>query len=166
MKSIIKLIAIATGCAAFTACSMNPLALGYRSASGVEKREWVNTNPNLVQPSMSGHSSTVSHYTSKGYRVIGYGQMNARYEVDSQNARLLATEKNADVAVFSRRYLGKQTETVQVPVATTTTTASSQYANSNQYASQSEAGVSTTVYQYQNQKYDLWEHKTTLLRGK
>lgn len=118
---------------------MNPLSLGYQSVSGVASREWVNTNPKLVQPSISNHSDTV------------------------QNARFLATEKNADVAVFSRRYLGKQSETVAVPIATTTTTGYSQYAN-NQYASQSEAGATTTTYQYQNQKYDLWEHKTTLLR--
>jgi hypothetical protein len=164
MKTIVQLFAIAAGCAAFSSCSTNPLALGYRSTPGIAKREWVNTNPSLVQPSISGHGSTVSNYTRRGYSIIGYGQMNARYKVDAQNARMLAVEKNADVAVFSRSYLGKQTETVAVPVATAQTTGYSQYSNSNQYASQSQAGAQTTIYQYQDQKYDLWEHKTTLLR--
>lgn len=164
MKTLVIPI-VAALCCVLASCSTNPLSLGYRPAPGVQKREWVNPNPNLVQPSISNHNTTVSNYTRKGYRIIGYGQVNMRYEVDAQNARLLAMEKNADVAVFSRRYLGKRSERVAVPVATAETTGYSQYSNSNQYASQSSAGAQTTVYQYQNQQYQLWEHKTTLLRG-
>ena len=106
----------------------------------------------------------MSGYTRRGYSIIGYGQMNARYQVDSQNARMLAVEKNADAAVFSRRDLGTHSERVAVPIATSQSTGYSQYQNSNQYASQSQAGAQTTVYGYENQKYKLYEHKTTLLR--
>lgn len=163
MKTMIRLL-VAAACATLISCSSNPLSLGYRSMPGVAKRDWVNTNPSLVQPSMSGHGGTVSNYTRKGYRMIGYGQVNMRYEVDAQNARMLAVEKNADVAVFSRRYLGKQSERVAVPVTTVQSSNYSQYSNSNQYASQASAGGQATVYQYENQQYQLWEHKTTLLR--
>jgi hypothetical protein len=164
-KKLLYLGAIVLNSLLFCSCSSNPLAIGYRSAPGVTKREWVNTNPTLAQPSISNHNGTVSSYTRKGYRVIGYGQMNARYEIDPQNARLLAIEKNGDVAVFSRRYLGKQTERVQVPIATVQSNDYSQYSNTNQYASQQSSGSQSTVYGYQDQQYQLWEHKTTLLRG-
>jgi hypothetical protein len=156
------LVILASLCA--VSCSMNPLAQGYRSAPGVPKRDWQNSNPALVQTSMASHDSTVSRYTRKGYQVIGYGQINFRSVVDGQNARMLAMEKNADVAVFSKNYLGKRSEQVQVPVTTVQTTAYNQYQNSNQYASSQQAGAQSTVYEYRDQAYDLYGHKTTLLR--
>lgn len=92
----------AAACGLSAACITNPLEYGYRSAQSVPKRKWQNPNPSLVQPSMSGHNGSVSRYTSRGYRVIGYGSATARYQIDEQNARMLAMQKNADVAIFSR----------------------------------------------------------------
>lgn len=159
---------------------MNPLQEGFRSAPGVPKREWKNPSPELIQPSMSSHNSTVDRHLARGYHLVGVGAIGARYQIDAQNARLLAMQKNADVAVFSRSYEGKRTERVAVPVSTTEVTAysnqqanaSASYANSNkyrsqaqgQYQSQSQAGAQETVYTYENRSYDLWSHKTTLLR--
>jgi hypothetical protein len=163
-RTTIMMGVLAIGSAMLSSCAMNPLAQGYRSTPGVPKREWVNTNPSLIQPSSSGHGGSVSRYTNRGYSIIGYGQINARFQVDAQNARMLAVEKNADVAVFSRRDLGTHTERVAVPIATSQSSGISQYQNSNQYASQSQAAAQTTVYGYENQKYKLYEHKTTLLR--
>lgn len=163
-QTTILMGALALGSALLSSCSMNPLASGYRSTPGMPKREWVNTNPSLIQTSSSGHSSSVSRYTNRGYSIIGYGQMNARYQIDAQNARMLAVEKNADAAIFSCRDLGTHTERVAVPVATAQSSGYSQYQNSNQYASRSREGSQTTVYEYENQKYRLYEHKTTLLR--
>jgi hypothetical protein len=147
-----------------SSCSMNPLAIGYRSTPNIPNREWVNTNPSMIQTSSSAHGSAVSRYTSKGYSIIGHGQTNARYEIDAQNARMLAVEKNADLAIFSQRDLGVYSERVAVPVATSQSSGYSQYRNSNEYESQSRDSERTTVYEYQNQHYRLFEHKTTLLR--
>lgn len=161
-------------------CAMNPLQEGFRAAPGVPKREWRNPSPELIQPSMSSHNTTVDRHLARGYHLVGVGSIAARYQIDAQNARLLAMQKNADVAVFSRSHEGKRTERVAVPVTTTEVTAysnqqaagSRSYANSNkyhsqaqgQYQSQSQAGAQETVYTYENRSYDLWSHKTTLLR--
>jgi len=147
-----------------SSCSMNPLAIGYRSTPNIPNREWVNTNPSLIQTTGSGHGAAVSRYANKGYSIIGHGQTNARYEIDAQNARMLAVEKNADLAIFSQRDLGVHSERVAVPVATSQSSGYSQYRNSNEYESQSRDRESTTVYGYENQHYRLFEHKTTLLR--
>jgi len=163
-KTVILSGLAALACFGSVSCSMNPLAQGYQSSPGVQKREWQNSNPSLVQTSMGGHDSTVSSYTRRGYNVVGYGQINARYQIDAQNARLLAMEKNADVAIFSKNYLGKRSEQVQVPVATVQSTQYSQYQNTNQYASRQQQGAQSTVYEYRDQVYDLYGHKTTLLR--
>ncbi len=149
-------------------CATNPLEYGYRPSPGVPKREWQNNSPALSQTSVSGHNASVNSYLRRGYRIIGYGQVNARYNIDSENARMLAIQKNADAAVFSRSGPSKHSERVAVPIATTASSgqASSYYGNSNQYQSQSQAQASgqTTVYGYQDQAYQVWNHKTTLLR--
>ena len=106
----------AAGCFLAASCITNPL--GYRAAANVPKREWQNPNPALSKPSMSGHEAAVSRYLSRGYRVVGHGSINARYKIDSQNARLLAIQKNADAAVFSTDYMGKHSERVAVPLVT------------------------------------------------
>lgn len=161
-------------------CVTNPLQERYRAAPNVAKREWRNPSPELLQPSRSSHNSTVERYLSRGYHLVGMGTISARYQIDAENARMLALQKNADVAVFSKNFEGKRSERVAVPVSTTTVSgyateqasARAGYANSNkyrsqaqgQYQSQSQAGAETTVYTYENKAYDLWSHKTTLLR--
>jgi len=164
MKLGIPQVAAAAACLLAASCITNPLEYGYRAAAGVPKREWQNPSPSLSQPPRSGHEASVSRYLSRGYRVVGHGSINARYKIDPQNARLLAIQKNADAAVFSTDYLGKQSERVAVPLVTAQSSGYAAYANSNNYASQAEAAGQTTVYGYQDQSYQLWNHRTTLLR--
>ncbi len=160
---LLRLAAAALACA-FGSCATNPLHHGYRPAAGVPKREWQNPNPAFHNPSRAGHDAAVNRYLSRGYRLIGSGSIDARYRIDSENARLLAIEKNADAAVFSSHYQGKRSERVAVPIATATSSGYSAYANNSNYRSQSQSGGQSTVYGYRDQTYELWNHKTTLLR--
>ena len=146
-------------------CSMNPLFYGYRSAPGVPKRQAPNPNPSLIETSMPSHNSVVDSYCRRGYRVIGYGDTAARHNIDAQNARLLGIEKDADIAIYSSAYGGMQTERVAVPVAGHYSSDYSSYSNSNNDYSSSSSNSQSTVYEYQNRDYEVWHHKTTLLRG-
>lgn len=151
-------------CCALSSCATNPLDLGYRSAPGVADRQWRNPNPSLVQTSSGSHDSSVRRYLSRGYRVIGFGSRSARYKIDPEHARMLAVERNADAAVFSRSYGGKRSERVAVPILTAAASQSSAYGDTSGYGSQSEAAGQTTVYGYRDEAYETWSHKTTLLR--
>lgn len=151
-------------CGLLASCAINPLDYSYRSAPGVSKREWRNSNPSLVLPSMSSHDGSVNRYLSKGYQLIGYGSFDARYQIDAQNARLLAMQKNADVAVFSSHYQGEGIERVAVPIAMTTSSRASAYANSCNYQSRYRSAGQQTLYEYRDQRYPVWNYKTTLLR--
>ncbi|MGA0853979.1 MAG: hypothetical protein ACO3RK_04095 [Luteolibacter sp.] len=165
MKHTPKLFVIPLIALALPSCSMNPLFYGYRSAPGVPKREMPNPNPRLVETSMQSHNANVDSYSNRGFRVIGYGDTTARQPIDAQNARLLAIEKDADVAIFSSVYGGMQTERVAVPVAGHYSSDYSSYSNSNNDYSSSSSNSQSTVYEYQNRDYEVWHHKTTLLRG-
>ena len=165
MKKTLKLLAIPLIALALSSCSMNPLFYGYRSAPGVPKREAPNPNPSLIETSMPSHNSVVDNYSRRGFRVIGYGDTTARYNIDAQNARLLAIEKDADVAIYSSVYGGIQTERVAVPIAGQYSSDYSSYSNNYDEHGSSQSSSQSTVYEYQNRDYEVWQHKTTLLRG-
>jgi hypothetical protein len=114
---------------------------------------------------MQSHNANVDSYSNRGFRVIGYGDTTARQPIDAQNARLLAIEKDADLAIFSSVYGGMQTERVAVPVAGHYSSDYSSYSNSNNDYSSASSNSQSTVYEYQNRDYEVWHHKTTLLRG-
>jgi hypothetical protein len=165
MKKIPLLLALPLIALILPSCSMNPLFYGYRSAPGVPKREAPNTNPKLVETSMSSHNGAVNNYSRRGFRVIGYGDTTARSRIDAQNARMLAIEKDADLAIFSSTYGGIQTERVAVPIASQTYNDYSRYSDNSNNQSSSSNSSQSTVYEYQNRDYEVWHHKTTLLRG-
>jgi hypothetical protein len=165
MKHALKLLTLPLIALVLPSCSMNPLFYGYRSAPGVPKREAPNPNPRLVETSMPSHNAVVDNYSRRGLRVIGYGDTTARHNIDAQNARLLAIEKDADVAIYSSVYGGVQTERVAVPIAGHYSSDYSSYSNSNNDYSSSSSNSQSTVYEYQNRDYEVWHHKTTLLRG-
>lgn len=165
MKNAFKLLVIPLIALALPSCSMNPLFYGYRSAPGVPKREMPNPNPRLVETSMEAHNANVDLYSNRGFRVIGYGNTTARHHIDAQNARLLAIEKDADLAIHSSAYGGIQTERIAVPIAGHYSSDYSSYSNSNNDYSSSSSNSQSTVYEYQNRDYEVWHHKTTLLRG-
>jgi len=165
MKLMIKFLVLPLIAIALPACSMNSLYYGYRSAPGVPKREAPNPNPSLIETSMPSHNSMVDNYSRRGFRVIGYGDTTARHNIDAQNARLLAIEKDADLAIYSSTYGGIQTERVAVPVAGHYSSDYSSYSNSDNDRSSSQSSSQSTVYEYQNRDYEVWHHKTTLLRA-
>jgi hypothetical protein len=68
---------------------------------GIVNRKWKNDNPKLRTTGWKSHGSAVSMLTEKGFTVLGYGQVRGPEIIDAENARLLAIEKNADVAIFS-----------------------------------------------------------------
>lgn len=51
-----------------------------------------------------------------------------------------------------------------VPIVSAESSGYSAYANNNNYQSQSQASGQTTVYGYKDHTYQVWNHKTTLLR--
>ena len=145
--------------------SSNPLSSNFLDSKGAAERKWRNDNPVVQNPSWGSHATIVARLTAQGFTVIGYGQVKGREIIDAENARLLAVEKNADVAVFSAQDLGVFTETVAVPVQGRSTSSS----NYQRYGDSSSSGSSSSNipdFSYEKRSYKQFDHKTTLLRSR
>lgn len=152
--------------AVLPSCSpSNPLSSNFLDSKGTAEREWRNDNPAVQNPSWGSHATIVARLTAQGFTVIGYGQVKRREVIDAENARLLAVQKNADVAIFSSRDLGVFAETVAVPVQGRTTTSSS-YQRYGDSSSSGSSSSTTTDFSYEKRNYRLFDHKTTLLRSR
>lgn len=154
------LVAVLPSCS-----SSNPLSSNFLDSKGTAERKWRNDNPVVQNPSWGSHATIVTRLAAQGFTVIGYGQVKRREVIDVENARLLALQKNADVAVFSTQDLGVFAETVAVPVQGRTTSSSS-YQRYGGSSSSGSSSTTTTDFSYEKQNFRLFDHKITLLRSR
>jgi len=140
-----------------TSCASNPFQRSYEASPVTAASRPGNPSPFVQEVAANEHEAAVRSHLARGARLLGFSEVFSERQISTEQARLFALGRKADLAVYSRQVVGHTRRHQAVPVVSEVidrTTAAGGGALSRR-----------TEVRYQEDRAAVWAHRLSLLSG-